>query len=231
MEYISARNSGRFNCLVVGPSGIGKTSLLRTIPENEPVFTMSAESGLLSVKDLVDSGRVSGAVIRSVEDVEECLACFQTNPDWQAAYRWIFIDSLSEIASLAEAHVKARHESARDTFKMWGEYNDLMFRLVKSFRDLAGQNVVFTALETVEVDEVKRRHPSLAVAGKQFKERLPSLFDEVFRMAMAEDGDESGDRILITACRGGFPAKDRSGRLAAAEKPDLGLIQAKIQGV
>lgn len=39
-------SSERFVALVVGPSGIGKTSLAKTLPEKETLI-ISAESGLL----------------------------------------------------------------------------------------------------------------------------------------------------------------------------------------
>ena len=42
MRLITPETNNRFNCLVYGQPGVGKTSLLRTIPEDEPVCTLSA---------------------------------------------------------------------------------------------------------------------------------------------------------------------------------------------
>jgi GTPase SAR1 family protein len=60
--------------LVVGQAGIGKTSTMRTITNSEPdrkVCVLSAESGLLSVRDLIKSGAVEGWEIRSLDDMRE----------------------------------------------------------------------------------------------------------------------------------------------------------------
>ena len=58
LKPIVAEKVDRFTALVIGEAGIGKTSLLRTIPEEDKVCVLSAESGLLAVRDLVKAGRV-----------------------------------------------------------------------------------------------------------------------------------------------------------------------------
>jgi hypothetical protein len=58
--------------------------------------------------------------------------------------------------------------------------------------------------------------------------------DELLTMAFVDD-EETGEqfRALITDVNNpwGYPAKDRSTRLAPLEKPDLGRILTKINGV
>jgi hypothetical protein len=230
LKYIEPNSAGRFNCLVIGRAGIGKTSLLRTIPEDEPACTLSCESGLLAVKDLVDSGRVQGVVIEDFQDFLEAYDCLANNQDWKNAYKWIFVDSLSEVASMAVEVSQEKHASAKDTFKMWGEYSDSMIRLVKGFRDLTSYNVVFTALETLDLDDMKRRIIAPDMPGKKLKERLPSMFDEVFYMSEIADEHGAPRRVLHTTAVSGYPAKDRSGKLAAIEEPNLAEIKAKILG-
>lgn len=230
LQPITSESLNRINILVYGQPGIGKTSLARTIPEAERVCVLSAESGLLSIKDLVDSGRLTGIIVNSFKDFEEAYQQLAQNPEWQKAYDWIFIDSLSEISSLCQEQAMAKHASVKDTWKMWGEYTDDMFRLVKGFRDLRGYNVVFTALEATEVDEVKRRFIGPDVSGKKLKERLPAMFDEVFYMTLATDLEGNQRRALCTSPSTGYPAKDRSGRLAPLESPNLAEIKAKILG-
>ena len=230
MKYIQQGSNDRFNCLVIGKSGIGKTSLLRTIPEDEPVCTLSCESGLLAVKDLVDSGQVQGVVIDEYKDFLEAYDCLAGNPEWAKAYKWIFVDSLTEVASMASDAMQKKYGEAKDTLKMWGEYSDTMKRIIKSIRDLTSYNVVFTALETLELDDVKRRIIAPDMPGKKLKVRLPSMFDEVFYMAEAMDVNGVAKRVFHTSAMSGYPAKDRSGKLAAIEEPNLAEIKAKILG-
>lgn len=91
-------------------------------------------------------------------------------------------------------------------------------------------NVVFTCLESVDYDEVKRRHIGPDIQGRQLKERLTSYFDEVFYMTTRPDADGIDRRVFYTQPRPGIPAKDRSGQLDEIEQPNLAAIKAKILG-
>ncbi len=229
LQFITPQSADRLTALVIGRAGIGKTSLLRTIPEDEPVCTLSAEAGLLCVRDLVTAGRVTGVEIRSLAEFQEALAALKTE-EWRAAYRWVFIDSLTEIAARCVEDYQRRYPDKKDSFNLWGGYLDTMTGLIKAFRDLTSYNVVFTCLESVEYDEVKRRHIGPDISGRQLKERLTSYFDEVFYMTSMPGANGDERRVLYTQPRPGQPGKDRSGRLDEIENPDLAHIKAKILG-
>lgn len=228
LKQISLDTSSRFLALVIGQSGIGKTSLLRTIPENEPVFVVSAEAGLLCVRDLVESKRVQGVEVSSFADLGEVYN-FLISPA-AAAYKWVFIDSLTEIAARCVEAMKAKYPDRKDSFPMWGEYGDKMTALIKAYRDLQAFNVVFTCLDSTEKDDLNRRFVGPSMSGNAIKERLPSWFDEVFFMVSLPDAEGKERRAFITQPWERFPAKDRSGKLAVVENPHLGQIKAKILG-
>lgn len=140
---------------------------------------------------------------------------------------WVVLDSLTEIASRCAEELKKKYPSHSDGLKMWGEYNDKMTAVVKSFRDLKF-NVVVTALEAVEVDELNRRYYGPAIQGNQLKQRLSSYFDESFFMTSLKQSDGAERRVFITQPYERYPAKDRSGKLDQFERPDLGYIRDKI---
>ena len=242
LNIITPQSANRFCCLVVGQAGTGKTSLLRTIlgqeydqesrawkqirePE-ERVLTLSAESGLLCVRDLVEQGLIEGYEIGSLQDFREAQAMLMT-PEFREHYGWVFIDSLTEISSRCVEAMRLKYQSSSDTFKMWGEYNEVMTLMIKAFRDMRDYNVVFTCLESAESDENRRRYLAPAISGSQLKERLTSYFDEVFHMTETTSEDGNVWRIFHTAQPVGL-AKDRSGRLAPVEKPNLQSIKHKI---
>jgi len=229
LTYITPESANRFNALIIGRPGIGKTSLLRTIPADEPVCTLSAEAGLLCVRDLVVSGQVTGVDIKSLAEFQEVLDLLKTK-EWQKAYRWIFIDSLTEIAARCVEEFQKRFPDKQDSFNLWGNYLDTMTGLIKGFRDLTAYNVIFTCLETVEVDEVKRRFIGPDIQGTKLKERLTSYFDEVFYMTSQADENSEEQRVLYTQPYGKQPGKDRSGKLSLIEQPNLANIAAKILG-
>jgi hypothetical protein len=228
LKRIEADTADRMNCLVIGPAGIGKTSLLRTIPASEKVCVISAESGLLCVRDLVRNGTVEGWEVGSFADMTEAYMLLAQNAEVKGRYRWVFIDSLTEISARCVESMKAKYPQRSDSFAMWGEYNDLMTGLIKGFRDLRDYNVVFTSLEQVEKDDLNRRYVAPQVSGASLKDRLVSFFDEVFYYTFVKGADGADVRALLTQPYDRYPAKDRSGKLTLAETPDLGAIKKKI---
>jgi hypothetical protein len=218
----------RVTCLIIGEAGIGKTSLLRSLPEGEKACTLNGEGGLLSVRDLVKNKTVEGFNISSIPELEEALMLLGTNAEMKERYQWVFIDSLTEIADRCETEYKQRYPNKEDTYKMWGEYSDKMTVLVKAFRDLHPYNVVFTCLPTWDKDDNNKRFLAPNVAGRGLKELLPSFFDEVFYMINVQGEDGAMYRSFQTFRTAQIPAKDRSGALEAYELPNLGTIRAKI---
>jgi len=224
---------------------MGKTSLIRTIfgqeylpgsgwtevkTDGDKVCVLAAEPGLLAVKDLVDAGLIEGYEIRSLAEFKEAYQLLLSVQEMKERYSWIFIDSLSEISERCYESMKEKYPSRTDSFKLWGDYTDMMKMLIKGFRDLADYNIVFTALETVDKDENNIRYISPAVAGKDLKEKLPSYFDEVLYMSEIIDENGIQHRVIYTQPSGKYPAKDRSGKLGAIEKPNLLTIKNKILG-
>ncbi|MBU1170279.1 MAG: ATP-binding protein [Proteobacteria bacterium] len=244
LKTITQESAERICCLIIGKPGIGKTSLIWTIsghafidgawqqiidPDTiDKVVVISAESGLLAVRDLVKAGRVEGYEISSLEEFKQAYQLLASTPEMKERYSWIFIDSLTEIASRCEEAMKEKYPNASDTYKMWGDYSSIMTTLIKAFRDLTEYNVVFTSLETVEKDENNKRYIAPMMSGKGLKEKLPSFFDEVFYLTIEQDSDGRDHRIFYTQPVKEYPAKDRSGKLNPIEIPNLLTIKNKI---
>lgn len=222
LNKVSMDSLNRFTCLVIGQSGIGKTSLLRTIPADDKVMLLSAEAGLLGVKDIIDQKHIEAYEIKSFKEIVN-----NYNEVAESDAQWVFIDSLTEISSLCVEHVKQKYPSKSDSFAMWGVYNDSMQSLIKSYRDLDSKTVVFTCLHQSEYDDLNRRFIGPAISGSQIKERLTSFFDEVLYMDYYKDGDKQY-RVFYTQPVNNFPAKDRSGKLNIIEEPNLATIKNKI---
>jgi hypothetical protein len=166
--------------------------------------------------------------VASFADLAEVYS-FLASPQ-AAGYKWVFIDSLTEIAAQCVEAMKAKYPSKSDSFNMWGDYSDKMMQLIKAYRDLAAFNVVFTCLDSCEKDEMNRRFVGPAMSGTSLKERLPSWFDLVLYMVSLPGADGKEQRAFITQPWERYPAKDRSGKLALVEAPHLGEIKRKILG-
>lgn len=228
LKQITLESNNRFTSLIIGQAGIGKTSLLRTIPENEPVCVVSAESGLLCVRDLVESKRVQGFVVETFADLSEIFKYLQT--DGKSYFKWIFIDSLTEIASKCLEALKIKFPDRKDSFPMWGEYADKMTSLIKAYRDIPDYNVVFTCLTSMEKDDLNRVYMGPSISSGALKERLPGYFDEVLYMVSLPDTEGKEKRAFLTQPWEKYPAKDRSGKLPLVEVPSLQVIKQKIMG-
>ena len=250
LQRITAQSADRICALLIGPAGIGKTSQIRCLLgqdyqngqwvqsgfQPEKVLVLSAESGLLCVRDLVASGQVEGFEIRSLADFQEALRYCLTSDFRQAGYRWVFLDSLTEIAARCAEDLQKKYPSKSDSFKMWGEYSQTMTDIIKTFRDLSGVNVVFTCLLAVEKDDAGRRFPVPDISGSGLKQRLTSYFDEVLvmeRLVLNVGNPEAPtmQEVLVFNTRNPVGlAKDRSGKLAETEYPSLLAIRNKILG-
>ncbi|UQZ90857.1 hypothetical protein C4J81_17230 [Deltaproteobacteria bacterium Smac51] len=219
-----------FNALVIGGPGSGKTSLMATVPDGDTVCCLSAEGGLLSVKDYVLAGIVHEYPIGSVGDLWEGLNALKTEP-FRDRYQWVFLDSLTEMAAICKKELEDKGAGQPLDFKGWGTYDRTMAALVRSFRDLTSHyNVIVICAESIEYDDLKCRFIAPAMPGKNLKELLPHIFDEVFHAEV--EPDKSGQSVyqLRTRKCSGRPAKDRSGKLNEIETPNLAQIRAKILG-
>ena len=218
--------------LIYGNPGVGKTTLAGTIGES--TLLISAEAGLLSLAgkdiDVIDLAvDKDGKTIPKEKRLAELgkVLVFLEKPETQAKYKWIFIDSLTEISQNLVENLQLVWPDAKDGLKLWGDYAKKSRSLIKAFRDLPHYNVVFTALQTEDTDENNQRFIRADMQGKIGKQ-LPAYFDEVFWLHIEQGGTK---RFLLTETREKIAAKDRSGKLLPIEAPNLNDIAAKIRGV
>lgn len=220
--------------LVFGESGVGKTSLAKTT--GEPTLIVSAESGLLSLSgsdiDVVNiSTDEEGNRIPREKRILRLLDVY-TYLNTDAAkkkYKWVFLDSLTEIFQNIVEQLVLEFPDRKDTFPMWGEYAKRTRGLIKEFRDIPHYNVVFSALSINDKDETTgKRFIGIDVQGK-ISQQLPAYFDEVFYYFI-EKSPDGEVRKLLTGKADNVVAKDRSGKLDKFEQPDLSKIANKIKG-
>ncbi|MBL8445649.1 MAG: ATP-binding protein [Zoogloeaceae bacterium] len=205
--------------LVHGPAGAGKTVLCGTT--GEPTVIISAEAGLLSLR----GKDIPVIEVKNVEDVHEAYK-FLTEAVEAAQFRWVCLDSISEIAEVCLA---AEKKGAKDPRQAYGALAERMGELVRAFRDLPGRNVYFSCKQERTKDEqtgAMLYYPSLP--GNTLKQGIGYFFDEVFCLRVERDPDGNPYRTLQTARDFNYEAKDRSGALDMFEPPDLAHIHAKI---
>ena len=200
---------------VYGESGVGKTVLGSTAPR--PLI-ISAERGLLSLAHL----DIPVIEVDSFQAIQEAYRYCKDNKD----YDTIVLDSLSEVGETLLTKLK---ESEKDPRKAYGIMADQLYALTRQFRDI-DNHVLFIAKQELNKDELTGKityRPS--APGQSFTASIPYLFDIVLCMRIGKV-DKELVRYLQTQPDLQYQAKDRSGRLAKSEEPDLTKLFNKILG-
>jgi len=224
LKRSSALAADGVKLLVYGQAGAGKTSLIKTLPN--PVV-LSAEGGLLSIAD----ADVPYIEIGSMDDLREAYVWLRDSAEAKE-FKSVALDSISEVAEVCLNAEKKRTLNGKlvDPRQAYGEMNSTMSDLVRFFRDLPGLHVYMSAkLEKLQ-DEMGKVMYGPSMPGKSLSQSLPYFFDEVLALRVEKDAEGQSQRALMCDGDGAWLAKDRSGKLAAWEAPDLGEIIAKIGG-
>ena len=225
--------------LVVGPTGVGKTSLLRTLDPERTLF-LDSEAGDLSVLD------VAADTIR-VDDwpAARDLACRigGPNPSYSPArcysdahfsaiggafdlskYQTVFVDSVPALSRLSfrwaeqQPGSRSRVTGKRDLRGGYGLHAREMIAWLNQLRRARGMSVIFAGiLGRKVVDDLKISTWQLQMEGSKTSRELPGIVDQIVTMQWIDFGDGVPVRAFICTSpnRWGFPAKDRSGRLRA----------------
>lgn len=251
-----AERSGAKTALL-GKAGIGKTTLLKTLPEASTLF-VDLEAGDLAVKAW------RGDCVRPATWPEfRDLAVFLAGPNralpadsafseahYQAVcerygdpaqldkYTTYFVDSLTVLSRLAMVWAKTQPQAFSertgkpDSRGAYGLLGQEMVTALTHLQHARGKNVVFVAILDEKVDDFNRRIFVPQIEGSKTASELPGIVDEVITLAeiKAEDGSSFRAFVCQTVNPYGLPAKDRSGRLDLLEPPDLGALIAKCTG-
>jgi phage nucleotide-binding protein len=204
--------------LTYGQAGTGKTTLCATT--GEPTIIISAESGLLSLRH----ADITVIEVSSLADVHEAYA--HINSEAGAEFRWVCLDSISEIAEVVLNYEKKNNKDPRAAY---GALSEQMQDLLRAFRDLPGKNVYMSAkMSSVKDDMTGAMLYGPSMPGAKLGQGIPYLFDEVFVLRAEKGDDGQVYRTLQTGSDFQYVAKDRSGALDFYEEPDLSKIAAKI---
>lgn len=199
-------------------AGAGKTSLIPTLPA--PIV-LSAEGGLLSIAD----ADVPFIEIATLDDLKEAYMWILNSTE-AMHYQSVCLDSISEIAEVVLSAELKRNKDGRAAY---GEMNTTMTELIRSFRDLPGKHVYFTAKCEKVQDEAGRMLYGPSMPGKTLTQGLGYFFDMVFALRVEKDAEGNTHRMLMTDSDGLWQAKNRAaGKLDMWETPDLGAIINKL---
>jgi AAA domain len=239
--------------LIAGPTGVGKTSLLRTLDPARVLFG-DGEAGDLSVQDLsIDTVRINDW------PTARNLACRIGGPNPSFAptscysqahyeavggplenldrYDVVFIDSITAISRLSFRWAEQQPESfsrngAKDTRSAYGLHGRELLTWLHQLQHVREKHVVFVAILEKVVDEFNRSLGfRIQMEGAKVPREIGGIVDEFIIMDFLDFGDGKPPVrgfVCTSPNRWNFPAKDRSGLLDQVEPPDLGALIAKL---
>jgi phage nucleotide-binding protein len=206
--------------LVYGAAGVGKTYLARTL--DGKALVLSCESGLSSLLD-TSMDYVDIATVQDLRDAYVYLAKGEHD------YKWVVLDSVSEMAEMALTESLAANKDAR---KAYGDMQESIIKLMRVFRSLP-MNIYFSAKRKQDNhDGVLKYAPAMPGATLTEKRPISHDFDYVFALVTGDKKDptQPAPRYLITEPDDEHVAKARDPLhvLSPVEPADLGAIRAKI---
>jgi AAA domain len=211
-----AEANSKTTMAIFGPSGVGKTSLLRTLPP-EITLCVDLEAGMKSVQDWPgDSIPIRAwpdavdiaCLIGGIDPAADASAFFSDGhyqhvgeryPDLVrliAQKRIVFVDSITDLTRQCMAWAKTRPEAVSEkTGKpdVRGAYGLLareVIALLKHLQHAPGKTVIFVGILERVVDDLNREHWQPQMEGGKAARELPGIVDQVVSMSLFEpDGD------------------------------------------
>jgi hypothetical protein len=244
--------------LIIGPSGIGKTSLLRTLRADLLASTLfiDIEAGDIAVSDLAVAsvrprtwpecrdlacilGGFNPALPATVAYSETHYNEVMKNPELArlGSFTILFVDSLTAAARLcftwAEQQPEAFSDRGRkDLRAVYGLHARSMLGWLGQLQHMRERAVVLVAVLEKHVDEFNIATWQPQIEGTKTGRELPAIVDEIVTMQWIDFGDRKPLRAFVCTNPNpfGYPAKDRSGRLEQFEPPNLGALIEKLTG-
>ena len=240
--------------VLLGKSGIGKTTQLKTLDEATTLF-VDLEAGDLAVKDWRgDCVRpstwpefrdlvvfLSGPNPALPADAPYSQAHFEHvcanygDPAQLTKYDTYFVDSITVLSRLALVWAKTQPQAVSersgkpDTRGAYGLLGTEMLGALSHLQHARGKHVVFVAILDERVDDFNRKVFVPQIEGAKTAAELPGIVDEVVTLAELKTEEGGSYRAIVTHTINpyGFPAKDRSGQLDLLEPPNLRALIAK----
>ncbi len=216
--------SDKFNCLLVGESGVGKTPFAATLAaceQTSPCLLLDVDMGSMSI---VDNPKPAVIEIDSWSKAQEVYALLK-KPDWgklakltgeeSKEFKSVVIDSGTELTYMLRSMIVSEAGSEVPEQQHYLKTQERFRRLYRAFRDLP-----MTFVVTAGVRELK---DDVAGIVRHFPDFQPALTKDIIRMTdlvlfqdvKFDTTDKKWIRTLQTTLSQRVIARDRSQKLDA----------------
>ena len=214
----------KFKGVIYGYAGVGKTSLAATLKPLGKGLIISGEAGLKTLY----GQKIDVYNIKTGKDLSVFVKTAKEGH--LDEYDWFFVDSITEVAKIYEAHffklysvvdedtkvrsVPEKGSPANKGKNKWDFYGDIGIYLTKFIRDVRNldKHVFFSALVNEKQDsETKQDMKMPRLIGNKAPEAFNGDMDFVFayRVMPNPETPRENDRVLFTETIDGWTAKAR----------------------
>lgn len=195
--------------VLVGIPGAGKTSQLRTLPEDSTLF-VDLEAGDLAVQDwrgdtlrprswpefrdlvvFLAGPNPAASAEQPYSQAHFDAVCQRFgDPAQLAKYRTYFVDSITVLSRLCLAWAKTQPQAFSDrtgkpdTRGAYGLLGTEMISALTHLQHVRDKHVVFVAILEEKTDEFNRRYFAIQLEGSKTALELPGVIDEVITLAL-----------------------------------------------
>lgn len=205
-------------CLAHGGPGTGKTPLLKTAPR--PIVLLS-EPGAMSVRD---AHNIPAHEAYTVKAIKEFFDWFFSSHE-SRNFDTLIWDSVSQAAEIVLSEEMPKHKDPR---KAYGEMSRTMMDWCSGVYFQQQKHAYLTSKQIIApIGGVATR--KYFFPGQDLNVKIPHLYDEILCVGHFIIPGAGPNPIRAIQCQPSFDvvARDRSGKLAQYEPPDLTALFAK----
>lgn len=215
----------QLSVLLYGESGIGKTSLIKTLPvqSDDQVGIITTEKGNLPLSQRDFQEVKVGNYIEAQGVIRDLFQQKDGLP-----FKYLVFESVSKLSQVEELRID--REGDLEGFAKWKELGDRIKTTMSGFLKLPCHKIVICGSKMMEQD--MRMTPTLLVQG-DCKNTLPYDFDEVWYLEKFKNEEGETDRRLTINHCGNVMAKSRissRANLDIHQPADFSAIIKKIFG-